>query len=84
MTSTRATAAGVQRQLREGALGRAVRVDRVGVEVAVHTRPRLEGRQGHELPGTGNRERSQHERVEQAAHCRCRANSQRQRDDDDQ
>src|SRR6185295_8572758 len=42
------------------------------------------GRQGHELLGTGNRECSQNECVEQAAYCRGRANSQRQRDDDDQ
>ena len=80
----RDTAAGVQRHLREGALGRAVRVDGVGVEVALDTRTGLEGRQSHELPGTGNRERSKHERIEQAADGRGRSDSQRQRDDDDQ
>ena len=78
------SSAGVHRHLREGLLGGAVRLERVVVEVAVHIRPGLEGRQGHELLGTGNRECSQDECVEQAAYCRGRANSQRQRDDDDQ
>ena len=45
------------------------RLKRVGVEVAVHIRARLESRQGHELVGTGNRESSQHYCVEQAAQC---------------
>src|SRR5204863_9266520 len=47
-------------------------------------RPGIEGREGHELLWTGNRESSQHEGVEQAAQCRGRATSQRQRDDDGQ
>jgi hypothetical protein len=77
-------AAAVHRHLREGVLGGAVRLERVGVEVAIHTRAGLEGRQRHELAGVRHRERPQHERVEQAAHGRGRTNGQRQCDDDDQ
>jgi hypothetical protein len=77
-------AAPIARHLREGSLGATVGLERFGVEVARHIRPRVNGRQGHELLGTGNRECSQNECVEQAAYCRGRANSQRQRDNDDQ
>src|SRR5262245_34329373 len=78
------SSAGVHRHLPERSLGDAIRIERVDVKVAVHIRPGLEGRQGYELLWAGNRELSQHECIEQAAHCRRRANSERQRDADDQ
>ena len=78
------SSAGVHRYVREGSLDGAVRVERVAVEVAVHIRPGLERRQGHELFGIGDRGPSQDDGVQQAAHRRGRADSEDQRDDDDQ
>ena len=56
----------------------------LGVEVALDTRTGLEGKQRHELTGTGHRERPKDKRNEQAADGRGRAHSQREGDDDEQ